>query len=317
MKHSLQVTIFIVALFFIAQLVGLLTMNKHILVEVDEATGVVLIAHPDTVLGPAPVVENKSSSFVMIMLIVLLGTAVLLVLVKYKVYSVWKYWFLLAVWATIAVFLGVYIQNGWIAAALALALALLKVFKKGIWVHNLTEIFIYSGIVIILLPLFNMFSVLALLVIISIYDVIAVWKTKHMVSLANFQTKANLFAGLALPYHKPASAGTKAIHAHSSSHAAHHKSVNESGEKKHAVLGGGDIAFPLLFSGAVMESLIGFAGYGKAAALGLTGIVTVCVTASLFLLLYKAKEDKFYPAMPFLSLGCIIGYLIIRGIMLL
>ena len=39
-----------------------------------------------------------------------------------------------------------------------------------------------------------------LLVLISIYDMIAVWKSKHMITLAKFQLDTKSFAGLAMNY---------------------------------------------------------------------------------------------------------------------
>jgi hypothetical protein len=72
---------------------------------------------------------------------------------------------------------------------------------------------------------------------------------------------------------------------------------------KSAILGGGDIGFPLLFAGVLMKS------YGFMQVL----IVPVVASIGLFLLLYFAKKDRFYPAMPFLSAACFAGY----GLMLL
>jgi hypothetical protein len=82
--------------------------------------------------------------------------------------------------------------------------------------------------------------------------------------------------------------------------------VKKKGRKtviKSAILGGGDIGFPLLFAGVLMKS----AGFLKVL------IVPVIVAIALFLLLYYAQKDKFYPAMPFITAGCFVGY----GILLL
>ena len=77
-------------------------------------------------------------------------------------------------------------------------------------------------------------------------------------------------------------------------------------ETKNAVLGGGDIGFPLLFSGVIMKGLmlenLFFIGFLK------TLIIPVFATLSLMLLFMLAKKNKFYPAMPFLTLGCAAGY---------
>ena len=100
---------------------------------------------------------------------------------------------------------------------------------------------------------------------------VAVWKTKHMISFAKFQTKLKIFAGLIIPYQK----------------------------NRMAILGGGDVGFPILFT-AVAYKFIG----SKAL------FIPIFSSLSLFFLLYKGKKKKFYPAMPFLTIGCFIGLII-------
>ena len=127
----------------------------------------------------------------------------------------------------------------------------------------------------------------------------AVWKSKHMIKIAKYQTKSKMFAGLSIPYKLPSKAKE------------HLKAKQAKKGIKTAVLGGGDIAFPLIFSGSVMSDLIIKHGIEKTSAVALTSIISVTVTLALLFLLIKAEKDKFYPAMPFLTVGCIIGYLII------
>ncbi len=45
----------------------------------------------------------------------------------------------------------------------------------------------YTGIAILFVPILNVFWMIILLIVISIYDAYAVWKSKHMVKMANFQ----------------------------------------------------------------------------------------------------------------------------------
>ena len=156
-----------------------------------------------------------------------------------------------------------------VAVIIALLAAIFKVLEVDIYVHNLTEVFIYGGLVAIFAPIFNTFSVMVLLFIISVYDMIAVWSTKHMIKLAKFQTSLKIFAGLLVPY----------------------------GKKKAAILGGGDIGFPLLFT-VVIYSAIGLKAL----------IIPVFVAVALFLLLTQGKKNKYYPAMPYLTAGCLAGY---------
>ena len=123
--------------------------------------------------------------------------------------------------------------------------------------------------------------------LISAYDIYAVWKSKHMVTLAKFQTSSKVFAGLSIPYKMPKKEAKKKT-----------GKVVKIEKIKTAILGGGDIAFPLIFAGVVMKQ-VGF----------LTSlIIPVFVSAALLILFIKSKKDRFYPAMPFLSFGCLVGY---------
>lgn len=313
----------IVVIFLLAQFVGLVTVNKHIEVGTNE-DGTTEIIHKDTILGPQPEVEDKNLSFIPIMIMILVGTGILFILIRFSLGNVWKYWFMFSVWITVAIALGVYIPSKWIAITLGLILALLKVFKKNIITHNISEIFIYTGITIIILPLLNLVSAFGLLVLISIYDMIAVWKSKHMIKLAKFQTNSKLFAGISIPYDREGNSRIqlkemenigKSKKATSVKTAAKIKksstSEDTSDTGKSAILGGGDIAFPLMFGAAVMEYLILNEGLSKGLALSYTITIPILAGASLLGLLLLAKKGKFYPAMPFISAGCFLGYGII------
>jgi presenilin-like A22 family membrane protease len=79
---------------------------------------------------------------------------------------------------------------------------------------------------------------------------------------------------------------------------------------KTAILGGGDIAFPLIFEGVVMEKLL-TQGLSKSVAFMQTSIIVLTTAIALFLLFAYAKKDKFYPAMPFVTAGCLVGWAIV------
>jgi hypothetical protein len=84
-------------------------------------------------------------------------------------------------------------------------------------------------------------------------------------------------------------------------------SIKQEGESRSAILGGGDIAFPLLFAGSVMEELI-ISGFTREMAYFRTLLVPLFAGAALYLLFVKSEKGKFYPAMPFITVGCLIGY---------
>jgi presenilin-like A22 family membrane protease len=163
-------------------------------------------------------------------------------------------------------------------------------------IHNITEILMYGGLAALLVPVLNLFSVAALLIFISAYDAYAVWKSKHMVKMAEFQKTSNLFAGFSFPYKTVKKQG--GISKAKIGLPNKVKSVDSGESSNTAILGGGDIAFPMLFAGVVMKTTGSY----------LYPLIVVIVTSgALFALFARAEKGKFYPAMPFLSMGCFLG----------
>jgi len=151
----------------------------------------------------------------------------------------------------------------------------------------------YSGIAILLVPLFDITWIIAVLIVISIYDIYAVFKSKHMVKMALFQTKSKLFAGITIPLKKTKKIKGRKI------------------KMKQAIIGGGDVAFPLLFAGVVMESLMKSASINVGMAFLKVLVIPIIVSFTLLVLLIKGEEGKFYPGMPFITTGCLIAYAIV------
>lgn len=287
MKHSWFVTFFLVLLFAAAQLVGLAILSDYA-VKTDDGVSWkelptiagVSIERPDV----AP-----SLSIWYILAAILVGTVFILLIVKFGKVLLWKLWFLLAIVMCLTVAFGAFVGSIW-AFVLALLFGVWKVVRPNIFVHNFTELFIYGGLAAIFVPILNVFYAFILLIALSFYDMYAVWKSKHMVSMAKFQTKSGIFAGLLIPYsYKIAKA------AHSK-----RKSKKVQSQIRTAVLGGGDIGFPLIFAGTV------FVSSNLVSALW----VSLGATLALVCLLLASKKDRFYPAMPFLTVGCAIGYVI-------
>ena len=291
MKHSILMTFILLATFLLAQFVGIAILYNYIDPVKSAASG--QTEFKDLPIGERPPLE-ENTSFLPIIVAILLGTGLLFVLMKYNLTWVWKIWFLLASFFALTIAWGAFLPVA-VAFVLAMTFSIWKVFRPNVFVHNITELFIYGGLAAIFVPLFNLISVSILLLLISVYDAYAVWKSKHMVTLAKSQAKANIFAGLMLPYKlgkigKP-NADTK------------QKKV----KVRTAILGGGDIGFPLIFAGVVLKEL------------GLWQSMTIPLGAllGLAILLWKGKENKFYPAMPFISAGCFIALSVAWGIGLL
>lgn len=254
MKHNLKITLILLAFFLLAQFTGLLIVHKFATKELP--------------YGIKPPELEKEVSFLPIFIIILVTTFFAIILAKFRVSFLWKFWFFISVVLCLSIALSAFLQQA-IAFFIAIVLAFYKVIKPNLVIHNVTELFIYGGIAAILVNIFNIYSISILLVLISIYDYIAVRKTKHMISLAKFQTRLRIFAGLLIPY-----------------------------GKERAILGGGDIGFPLLFT-AVAVRYYGYYAF----------IIPFFTTFALFLLFLRSEKKKFYPAMPFITIGCFAGYL--------
>jgi len=282
MKHAPKITILLVLLFLISQVFGLIIIDKSVDETATVETGNVTFTELPYELERPPV--DQGLSWIYIVVAVLFGTIIVLLLIKFRKPRVWKMWYILSVIFTVSITISVFI-NPSIAIILGIAIALYKVYRPNVIVHNLSEILIYSGIALIFVPMMNLYSVLMLLFIISLYDMYAVWKSKHMIKLAKFQSQTNVFAGLSVPYTK-----TKIISKTTPS--------SKGPTATQAILGGGDMAFPLLFSGVILKTM------GMNFAL----IVAFCSGIGLLYLLMKSEKGKFYPAMPYISAGCLLGY---------
>ncbi|MBW2968202.1 hypothetical protein KY362_06980 [Candidatus Woesearchaeota archaeon] len=302
MKHSVLITLILVCVFFVSQIVGLVITDQYIAEKViNETTGeVVNITYSDLPLDIERPEVDESNSWIYIVLAVLIGTVLVLLLVRFKGVRLWKAWFFLSVALCLTIAFYAFLPAS-VAAVLAVIIALLKIYRPNFIIHNISEVFIYGGLAAIFVPIMNVLAASIMLILISVYDMIAVWKSKHMVKMAKFQSESKVFAGLSIPYKIPSKEERR-------EHRAAQKIKKKGGhvverEVKSAILGGGDIGFPLLFAGVIMKTV------------GMLNVLIIPVAAAiaLFLLLYFAKKDRFYPAMPFLSAGCFAGY----GLMLL
>ena len=301
MKHTIKITIALALFFFLAQLVGLIIVNQYIdHKKTIETQAIVLKELPYGLERPQ--VQNQSASFIYIAISIFIGTLLLLLIIKTNTTFLWKIIFFFSVTLTLSIAFSAFI-NPLIAGPLALTISFWRLYRPNPIVHNISEIFIYGGLAAFMVNIFNLFAAFMLLILISAYDYIAVYRTKHMVKLAEFQSKSKVFAGLFIPYQRETSAIKTSFHK---------KAPNIPKQKPKgsiAVLGGGDIGFTLIFAGVVMKSLMlhetVLFGFLKAS------IIPVFSTLALLFLLVKGQQDRFYPAMPVLSLGCFIGYLIV------
>lgn len=296
MKHSVKIIALLLAMFFITQLIGIMVISIYspqIKQIKDEQGNIVNITSYNLPYGLEPP-QNTNPKFNLISIVVSIAIAVtaMLLLMKFNAAKFIRVWFffvvILAIGITInAIFLGIG-YSALIAILLALPLAFYKIFKRNIIVHNITELMIYPGIASLFVPLLNILTIGLLLVLISIYDIYAVWHAGFMQKMAKYQIqKLRIFSGFFIPYLSPKE---------------RLKALKKKGKKQKlkfnvAILGGGDIVFPIILAGVVLRT------FGLLEAI----IIAIGATAALGCLFYISEKGKFYPAMPFISAGCFIA----------
>ena len=289
MKHSLKITALLIIMFFIAQMIGIAVMisnNEYQKLNQKEPL-------PDFIAPPKDMKPEVSLGTIIIA--IALGVFLMLALMKFKAEIVLRIWFFLVVILAIAIALNSFFV--WfvpmpflIALLIALPLAVLKIFVRNIKIHNLTELLIYPGVASLFAPILNVWAMAVLLVLISIYDIYAVWHAGFMQKMAKYQIKQlRIFTGFFIPY---LSSGQK-LKLKDKAAKAKEKKIKVSV----AILGGGDIVFPIILAGVIL------AQFGLDAAI----IISLGATLALAALFYYSQKGKFYPAMPFISAGCFVA----------
>ena len=149
MKHNLKITILLFLLFLVAHVLGLVILNQYNFVnEVGK----------DLPYGLQPPEMEQNTSFIPIFIIILVGTALMLLLSRFKTMVLWKFWFFISLMITLTIAFGAFVAQG-IALILALVFALFRIFKYNVYVHNLSEVFLYGGLVSIFVPVFNLWGI--------------------------------------------------------------------------------------------------------------------------------------------------------------
>jgi presenilin-like A22 family membrane protease len=297
MKLKLKVTLILLSMFILTQFIGLtvLTLDPlHIQTDVNGSTELtsnpsLAWIEPSEEITPAIATSQIIVAFVVAFILLFLLT-------KFDLSYVLKIWFFLVVILALTITFIAFQPKTFkyallVAVVVATILAFFKIFKRNILVHNLTELFIYPGIAVVFVSILNLWAIIALLILISIYDMWAVWHSGIMQKMAKYQIKKlKVFSGFLVPYmSKALKAKTKKMKK---------SELRKKGVKVNiAILGGGDIVFPIITAGVVME----FLGLWPA-------ILTIIgATAGISYLFFFGKKKKFYPAMPFITAGMFIG----------
>ncbi len=304
MKHEVKISTLLLGMFLLTQLIGLVVIDAYspqVKQEVINGTLTNITLHHEIPYEMEPPKMAPNEGLKNIIISLMIAIVIFFILTKLKAATTIKLWFSFISLVTVAIALnGLFIKLfpllnirfDLIALLFSIPLTFYKIFKRNLIIHNFTELLIYPGLAVLFVPLLNVWAIILLLFVISFYDMYAVWKSKLMVNLAKYQIKnLKIFTGFFVPYI------TKE----------QWKKIRKSKSKKAkkmkislAILGGGDVAFPLIFAGVILRAS------GMISSL----MVVLFSTLALLGLFVYSRKGKFYPAMPFLTIGCIVGWLV-------
>jgi len=298
MKHNTKITIILMLMFLITQLIGLAVIKEYTKTTLP--------------YGMEPPEEmKKESSVISILFAFVIAITFLFLLMKIGAEKFIRLWFFVVTAIALALTLNIIlfklniVYASVIAIIIALPLAYLKVFNKNLLVHNFTELLIYPGIAAVFVPILGILGITILLLVISLYDIWAVWHSEFMQKMAKYQiNNLKFFTGFFIPYaDKKTKSKIKFLKDKYKNKTGKfiQKALKKAKIKIHlAILGGGDIIFPIITAGVFYKF------YGILPAL----IITAFATLSLLFLFIIARKGKFYPAMPFLTIGMYLGMIL-------
>ncbi len=268
-------------LFLSVQLLGLLTGVRYLeLMESGEAE---------------PLFSNPQSPWNSLYLFAALLPLTLLVILLLKFRRRWFRAFELTVvflccWLTLDLLVG--FQLGWFSSGLLLSLLLVgwRAYRPIHLNRDLVLVFSAAGVGSVLGVSMGLAPGLLLLALFSAYDYFSVFISRHMVFMAKRLVPSSSSLLLSVPKDlrefleegKPERVGGGRV----------------------LYLGGGDLILPLVFSASVLS------------AEGLPSSLLVSLSSSLFLLLLllllSRRPGRILPGLPFLSVGCLLGFLLSR-----
>ena len=200
--------------------------------------------------------------------------------------AIFKIMFFLSVFAGTTIFFNVWAGQLFAFSAGVLAAVAWWTYPK-VASHNLCLVFAMLGAGIFLGHVFSPDAAAFLLLFFSVYDLAAVYVTKHMIVMAKEMIANGALAAVFIPMNF---SGLK-------------ESINRiaAGGEKFLVLGGGDIIFPLFFCVSVTRY------YGIVASAITALFATIGFCASFYQFLNQGTRRPI-PALPPIALFTLIGY---------
>ncbi len=244
---------------------------------------------------------TQGASYIIYYLIAaIVFSAVVILLGRRKIASILR-WIFLAVIAYVVfyvwLFLGAYIAQTYLEYYIMLFAApaimvILLIFKNEWYVVDAAGFFLVAGISAIWSLIIGVWASVAFLIVFAVYDYIAVYRTKHMVSLARVAVNEKLPLLFVFPGEK----GVKMSEVTMSD------GSTDKGGHKMLLLGFGDMVFPSIM---VVASYL----YGRTNPIPFLLLPLLGAIAGMSVLLFT-KVARPAPGLPLINGGAVSGFLI-------
>ena len=185
----------------------------------------------------------------------------------------------------------------WAALLVGIAVGVVWFLMPRVWLQNLVMVLAMVGVGAVFGRLISPWTTMALLLALAVYDFLAV-RFGYMVWLAKKLSDSNTLPAFFIPR----SAGEWKNRMQEST--VTRLTEEKSSDRKYSILGGGDIAFPLLLASSVYFAQ-GFYGALVVAAFSLVGLIGAYWIQAVFL------KGKPMPALPPIAALSLIGLLIV------
>ena len=250
----------------------------------------VFSAYNYTPLIEKSIIEPPAFSWNSLVIFFVFLVTLMLVVRKFRALNavVLKLFLILVVFSGTQIVVGSIISSPW-DLLWALAVAGIFMLVHNVLVHDISIMLGIAGVSSLLGITISPQYAVALLVILSFYDILAVYWTKHMVSLAKGMIESGAIFGFVVPFN------TRDFLYHKS----HAK--DQLGDK-FMILGSGDVGLPLILASSLAVVSIGQALFVSLFALG-----GVFLTHLIFI---NQTSRKPMAALPPIATMTIIGYLV-------
>ncbi len=241
-----------------------------------------------TLQAPALLIRPIQFSWSVIVTAVVFLVFFSVFLARSQVFSRWflKTFFLLAVFAGAQTIFGTVLDPDAVTLA-ALALTLAVVLVPNIAVHDLAILFAIGGITALVGISITPTAGMLALVLFAAYDVVAVYKTKHMVAMAENMIRSRTIFGFLIPISWEGFIWSK-----------HTVRIGE----QCMILGSGDIGLPLMFAASLVSTSL-----WSAVVVALFSAIGLFITHILFL---NQQQHRPMAALPPIATMAVVGYLV-------